>query len=230
MFRSRQFAGANATTLLVYAALGALFFFLMIELQGVLGYGGLAAGAALLPINLLMLVVSSRAGRWGERRGPRVPVALGALVAAAGLALFSRVGDGSGYLRDVLPATLVFGCGLAILVAPLTASVLAAAEEGRTGVASAVNNATARLAGLLAVALIPLATGAAGGADFTGPAFAAAYRQAMWIAAALCAAGGAVAWLTLREGGAALAAPHPCPTHGCVRRRVESGGRSAAAG
>jgi EmrB/QacA subfamily drug resistance transporter len=222
IFRSRQFSGANATTLLVYAALGALFFFLMVQLQGVLGYGGLAAGASLLPINVLMLVLSPRAGRWGERSGARVPITIGALLAAAGLALFSRVGPGAGYVTEVLPATLVFGAGLAVLVAPLTSSVLAVAEEGRAGVASAVNNAAARLAGLLATALIPLATGIGGLDDFAGPAFAAAFRQAMWISAALCAAGGVVAWLTVTECGPISAAPHPSPTHGCAQRRAEA--------
>jgi EmrB/QacA subfamily drug resistance transporter len=222
IFRSRQFSGANATTLLVYAALGALFFFLMIQLQGVLGYGGLAAGASLLPINLLMLALSPRAGRWGERWGARVPITIGALLAAVGLALFSRVGSGAGYATEVLPATLFFGAGLAVLVAPLTSSVLAVAEEGRTGVASAVNNATARLAGLLATSLIPLATGIGGLDDFAGPAFAAAFRQAMWISAALCAAGGVVAWLTVTECGPTSSAPHPSPTHGCARRRAEA--------
>jgi hypothetical protein len=183
----------------------------MIELQGVLGYGGLAAGASLLPINALMLALSPRAGRWGERWGPRVPIAAGSLVAAAGLALFSRVGPGSRYLVDVPPATLVFGAGLGTLIAPLTASVLAVAEEGRTGIASAVNNATARLAGLLATALVPLAVGIAGLESFTGPAFAAGFRRAMWISAALCAAGGVLAWLTVRAGTASGSAPHPSP-------------------
>lgn len=222
IFRSHQFSGANATTLLVYAALGALFFFLMIELQGVLGYKGLAAGASLLPINALMLVLSPRAGRWSERWGPRVPIAAGSLLAAVGLALFSRVGPGSSYLADVLPATLVFGAGLGTLVAPLTASVLAVAEEGRTGVASAVNNATARLAGLLATALVPLATGIAGLDDFTGPAFTAGFERAMWISAALSAAGGGLAWLTVRQGTAAATGPHPSLTQGCPRRRAEA--------
>jgi MFS family permease len=222
MFRSRQFSGANATTLLVYAALGALFFFLMVQLQGVLGYSALAAGASLLPINFLMLMLSPRAGRWGARLGARVPIALGALLAAGGLALFTRVGPGADYLTTILPATVVFGSGLGVLVAPLTAAVLSVAEEGRTGIASAVNNATARVAGLLAVALIPLVTGIAGLADFTGPAFAAAFGQAMWISAALCVLGGGVAWLTVTERSSVAAQPHPSPTHGCAQRRRES--------
>lgn len=226
IFRSRQFSGANAATLLIYAALGALFFFLMIQLQGVLGYSALAAGASLLPINALMLALSPSAGRWGERRGPREPIALGALLAAAGLALFSRVGPDAGYLAGVLPAAVVFGAGLGVLVAPLTASVLAVAEEGRTGVASAVNNATARLAGLLATALIPLAVGIGGLDDFTGAAFAAAFRRAMWISAALSAAGGVVAWLTVSACGPASDAPHPSPVHGCAGRRAAAAGEA----
>jgi EmrB/QacA subfamily drug resistance transporter len=221
MFRSRQFSGANATTLLVYAALGALFFFLMVQLQGVLEYSALAAGASLLPINFLMLVLSPRAGRWGARQGARVPITLGALLAAGGLALFARVGPGADYLTTILPATVVFGSGLGVLVAPLTAAVLSVAEEGRIGIASAVNNATARVAGLLAVALIPLVTGIAGLDDFTGPAFAAAFVQAMWICAALCVLGGVVAWLTVTERSSVAARPHPSPTHGCAQRRRE---------
>ena len=218
MLRSRQFSGANATTLLVYTAIGALFFFLMIELQAVLGYSALAAGAALLPINLLMMTLSRRSGRWGERSGPRTPIAVGALLAAAGLALFSRVGPGSTYVTTVLPATVVFGAGLAVLVAPLTASVLAVSEEGRVGVASAFNNAIARLGGLLATALIPLAAGIGGLDDWSGPAFAAAFRRAMWISVALSGLGGGLAWLTVTRSGPAPAGPHPSPTHGCTVR------------
>jgi hypothetical protein len=219
MFRSRQFSGANATTLLIYAALAALFFFLMVQLQGVLGYSALAAGASLLPINFLMLVLSPRAGRWGMRWGARVPIAIGALLCAAGMALFSRVGPGTGYITGILPATLVFGSGLGVLVAPLTASVLAVAEQGRTGIASAVNNATSRVAGLLATTLVPLITGIGGLADFTGHEFDAAFSHAMWVSAALCAIGGGVAWFTVTERGPVAERPHPHPTHGCAGRR-----------
>jgi EmrB/QacA subfamily drug resistance transporter len=219
IFRSRQFSGANAATLLIYAAIGALFFFLMVQLQAVLGYTSLAAGASLLPINALMLVGSPWAGNWAQRSGPRVPVALGSLLAAAGLALFSRVQAGSAYLTDVLPPTLAFGLGLAILVAPLTTSVLSVAEEGRTGIASAVNNAAARVAGLLAVALIPLVTGIGGLADYSGPAFSAAFGSAMWISAGLCGVAAALAWATIRECPVPIPGPHPSPTHGCPRVR-----------
>jgi EmrB/QacA subfamily drug resistance transporter len=219
MFRSRQFTGANVTTLLVYAALGALFFFLMVQLQSVLGYGALAAGASLLPINALMLLLSPRAGRWAARHGARAPITVGSLLAAGGLALFTRVGAGGDYLTTTLPATLVFGSGLGVLVAPLTAAVLSVADEGRTGIASAVNNATARVAGLLAVAVFPLATGIAGIDDYSGEAFAEAFRQSMWFAAGLCVLGAAVAWRTISEASPSPADPHPAPTHGCSQRR-----------
>ena len=220
MFRSRQFAGANATTLLVYAALGALFFFLMVQLQAVMGYSGLAAGASLLPINVLMLALSPPAGRWAERAGPRVPLAIGAALAGAGLALMSRVGPGSDYGTDLLPAVVVFGSGLGLLVAPLTSAVLAAAESGRTGVASGVNNAIARLAGLLATTLLPLIVGIGGLEDVASPVFVAGFRRAMWIAAGLCVAASGVAWLTVREGAAVAPAPHPSPTQACARHRA----------
>ncbi len=220
LFRDPQFAGANGTTLLIYAALGALFFFLMIQLQSVMGYGALVAGAALLPINLLMLLLSPRAGRWAARSGARVPITVSALVAAAGLALFARLDADSAYLTDVLPAVVVFGLGLSLLVAPLTAAALSVAGEGRTGVASAVNNAAARLAGLLATALVPLLAGVGGLDDYTGAAFTAGFRRAMWISAGLCVAGGAVAWSTVRAAPGVPDSPHPSPTQGCARREV----------
>lgn len=223
IFRSRQFTGANVTTLLVYAALGALFFFLMVQLQSVMGYSGLAAGASLLPINALMLVLSPRAGRWAQRAGPHVLIAAGSVVAGLGMLLFTRLQPGASYAGVVLPAVVLFGAGLGLLVAPLTAAVLAVAEEGRTGVASAVNNATARLAGLLATALVPLAVGIGGLDDISGAAFSAGFRRAMFVGAGLCLAGGVVAWLTVREVGEASPAPHPDPSHGCPRRRAAAG-------
>jgi len=199
VFQSRQFTGTNLATFLVYAALSGLFFLLMLELQNVLGYGALAAGASLLPINLLMLVFSARAGRLAERIGPRLPMAAGAAVAAVGMLLFARVRAGSSYLTVVLPAAIVFGLGLSLLVAPLTAAALAAVGAQRKGLASGLNNAVARLAGLLATASIPLAAGLGGLRDVRGEAFTRGYGRAMWISAALCAAGSLVAWLTVED-------------------------------
>ncbi len=218
VFRSRQFAGANLTTLLVYAALGSLFFLLMPQLQANLGYSALAAGAALLPVNALMLVLSPVFGRLSARIGPRFPMAGGALVAAAGMLLFARVRPGASYAGSVLPAAVVFGLGLSALVAPLTAAVLGALDEEEAGIASGINNAVARLAGLIATAALPLAAGMSGLKYLEGAAFAAGYARAMWISAGLCAAGAAVALVTIRQGRATAPVAHPSLTHGCTPR------------
>ena len=198
VFRSRQFTGANLMTLLVYGALNGLMFLLMPQLQDNLGYSALTAGAALLPVNAIMLAGSPVAGRMAARFGPRLPIAIGALIAGGGMLLFARVQPGASYLTVVLPAAIVFGVGLACMVAPLTAAVLAAVDQREAGVASGINNAAARLAGLLAAAALPLAAGLGGMARLTGPEFAAGFGRAMWICAGLCAAGALVAWLTVQ--------------------------------
>lgn len=197
IFRSRQFSGANATTLAVYAALGGAFFLLIIELQVVLGYSALEAGAALLPVTLLMLGLSTRAGALAQRVGPRLPMTIGPLGVAAGLVLWSGVDEGSTYFGGVLPGAIVFGLGLSLTVAPLTATIMASADFALLGVASGVNNAIARLAGLLAVAVLPLVVGldAAGAAP---SAFDAGVDDAMLVAAGLAVVGGAVAFATVR--------------------------------
>jgi predicted MFS family arabinose efflux permease len=206
VFRSRQFTGANLTTLLAYAALGGLFFLLMPQLQSNLGYSALAAGASLLPINVLSLLISPISGRVAGRIGPRWPMTAGTLVMALGMVLFTRVGPGAMYLATVFPAAAVFGLGLATMVAPLTAAVLAAVPEGEAGVASAVNNAAARLAGLLGAAALPLAAGLGGMTSLEGSTYTAGFTRAMWICAGLCLAGGVVALLTVREGSMAASA------------------------
>ncbi|HEX3274110.1 MAG TPA: MFS transporter [Gemmatimonadales bacterium] len=201
VFRSRQFTGANLTTLLVYIALNGLFFLLMPQLQLTMGYRALTAGAALLPVNLLMLVLSPIAGRVATRTGPRLPIALGSLIAGGAMLLFARIGPGASYLSHVLPAALVFGVGLAVLVAPLTRAVLAAAGQRDAGMASAINSAVARFAGLLAAAALPLAAGLGGLHELEGPAFAAGYVRAMLICAGLCAAGALIALVTVGGKG-----------------------------
>jgi len=198
VFRSRQFTGANVMTLLIYAALNGLLFLLMPQIQNNLGYTALTAGAALLPASAVMLALSPVAGRVAGRIGPRLPMAIGALVAAGAMLLFSRVGPGASYLGVVLPAAVVFGLGLGTLVAPLTAAVLGAVDEHEAGVASGINNAAARLAGLLAAAALPLAAGIGGTARLDGPEFGAGYVRAMWICAGLCAAGSVIALLTMQ--------------------------------
>jgi len=197
VFRSRQFTGANLMTLLVYGALNGLMFLLMPQLQDNLGYDALTAGAALLPVNVIMLTLSPLAGRMATRIGARWPMVVGALTAAAAMALFARVQPGASYLGAVLPAAIVFGLGLACMVAPLTAAVLAAVDQQEAGVASAINNAAARLAGLFAGAGLPLAAGMGGMTRLEGPAFAAGYARAMWICAGLCVGGALVALFTI---------------------------------
>jgi EmrB/QacA subfamily drug resistance transporter len=197
LFRSRTFAVANLVTLVVYAALTGVFFLLAVVLQQSLGYSPLAAGAALIPITLIMLSLSSRAGALAQRIGPRLPMSAGPLIVAAGLLAMVRIGPGAGYGTDVLPAVTVLGLGLALTVAPLTATVLAAVDASRAGVASGVNNAVARVGGLLAVAVLPLAAGI-DQADYASPsALAAGFHRAVVIAAILAAAGGAMAWAGL---------------------------------
>jgi EmrB/QacA subfamily drug resistance transporter len=209
LFRSRQFSGANGTTLAVYAALGGAFFLLVIELQIVLGYSALEAGSALLPVTLLMLALSARAGALAQRIGPRLPMTIGPLGVAAGLLLFARVDEGTSYATTVLPGAIVFGLGLALTVAPLTATIMASADAAHLGVASGVNNAVARLAGLLAVAVLPLAVGL----DTAGSptALDAGVDRAMLVCAALAAIGGAVALLTVRT---AVETTHPTQAAG----------------
>ena len=193
IFHSRQFVGVNIVTLLVYAALNGLFFLLMVQLQTGLGYSATAAGSSLLPINALMLILSPLSGRLAHRVGPRAPMVAGAGIAAAGMLLFARVEQGAPYVTTVLPATIVFGTGLALFVAPLTTVALSALGESATGLASGVNNAVARLAGLVATALVPLAAGLGGAMSLSGSTLATGFVHAMWICAGLCALGAFVA-------------------------------------
>lgn len=199
LFRSRQFSAANAMTLLVYGALGGMGFFLVLQLQTVLGYTPLQAGIATLPMTVVMFLLASRGGALAARIGPRIPMSLGPLVCAAGLALISQIDADSTYWLGVLPGVLVFSLGLALLVAPLTATVLAAAPDRNAGIASGVNNAVARAGSLLAVAALPTLVGLSG-ADYEQPAmFAAGFEQAMWICVGLLVAGGVVSWLLIRN-------------------------------
>lgn len=199
LFGSRQFSAANAMTLLVYAALGAMLFFLVLQLQTTVGYGPLRAGIATLPVTVVMLLLAARGGALAARIGPRLPMSLGPVMCAAGIALLAGLGAGSGYWLDVFPGVTVFSLGLALLVAPLTATVLASAPDRYAGIASGVNNALARSGSLLAVAALPFLVGL-GGDDYDKPeVFTAGYERAMWISAALLVMGGAVAFALIRN-------------------------------
>lgn len=169
LFRNPIFSAANAVTLLIYGALSVVFFLLVLQLQTVAGFSPLAAGTSLLPLTVIMLLFSARSGALAGRIGPRLPMTVGPLVSACGLLLLLRIGPGATWLADVLPAMVVFGAGLTLTVSPLTATVLDAAPDRFAGSASGVNNAVARAAGLLTVAIIPGLAGIAG-ADYAEPA------------------------------------------------------------
>ena len=185
VFASRQFNAVNVITFVIYGALGGTLFLLVLQLQVVSGYSALAAGISLLPLTLLMLVLSSRAGALAQRVGPRWLMTVGCVLCAAGLLLAVRIGPNASYLLDVFPVVVLFGLGLSAVVAPLTATVLASADVRHAGVASGVNNAVARAAGLLAVAGLPLAVGLTGDAYRIPPAMNSGFHKAMVICAAL---------------------------------------------
>jgi MFS family permease len=196
LFRSPQFTGTNLTTLAVYAGLGGVMFLLVIQLQEGLGYSALEAGAALVPFTGLMLVVSPSAGSLSQRIGPRIPLTVGPLIAASGIALLAQVTPGDSYVTGVLPGVLVLGLGMSVTVAPLTSAVLASVDDDMSGTASGVNNAVARLAGLVAVAVLP---GLAGiGPDFSG-GLGDGYQVALLIGAATTALGALAAVLLVRD-------------------------------
>ncbi|HEY2042487.1 MAG TPA: DHA2 family efflux MFS transporter permease subunit [Jatrophihabitans sp.] len=216
IFANRQFTAANLVTFVVYAALGGVFFLLVVDLQVVAGFSPLLAGTALLPVTVIMLMLSARAGALAGRIGPRLPMTVGPLVAAAGLLLLLRIGRNASYLTDVLPAATVFGLGLSLIVAPLTTTVLAAAETRHAGVASGVNNAVARAAGLLAVAVLPVVAGISGD-DYQRPdTFGHGFRIAISISAALLVVGGLISAVSIRN-------PKPGPRRALPDRRSYCG-------
>ncbi len=199
LFSSVQFTSANIVTFAVYAALGGALFLLPIQLIQVSGYTALQAGISLLPVTVIMLLLSARSGALAAKIGPRLQMTLGPLVIAAGLALFGRIGPSGDYLTEVLPAVVVFGFGLAINVAPLTSTVLAAAPAENAGAASAINNDVARAGSLIAVAVLPAAAGLTGTAYLHPDTFSAGFRMASFISAGLCVLGGVLAAVTIRN-------------------------------
>jgi EmrB/QacA subfamily drug resistance transporter len=197
IFRSRQFSAANGVTFVVYAALGGFFFLLVSFLQISLGYTPIEAGAASLPVTLLMLLFSARSGALAQRIGARVPLTVGPLVIALGLLLMTQISPGDSYLTTILPAIVVFGLGLTLVVAPVTATVLAAADTRHSGVASGVNNAVARVAGLLAVAVLPVVAGLTGDSFYDPAKMTDGFHVGMVVCAILAAIGGILAWFTI---------------------------------
>jgi EmrB/QacA subfamily drug resistance transporter len=199
LFKSREFSSANVVTFIVYAALGGALFLLPIQLEQVAHYSPLQAGISLLPVTVIMLLLSARSGALAARIGPRLQMTAGPLVIAIGLALLARVGSSGSYVAEVLPAVLVFGFGLAINVAPLTATVLSAVPAEHAGAASAINNDVARAASLIAVAVLPAAAGLTGASYLHPTAFSAGFHTAMFLSAGLCLCGAVLAGLTIKN-------------------------------
>lgn len=198
LFRNHVFAAVNVVTLIMYAAMGVVFFLLVVQLQVVSGFSPTQAGLSMLPTTILMLLLSARAGEIAKRIGPRLPMTGGILVAGLGFIWMSTIGPNASYLLQVLPAVTIFGLGLSFAVAPLTATVLATADERYAGTASGVNNAVARTGSLLAVAAIPPLVGLVGDA-FQDPAqFNAGFHSAMVISAAMMAVASLITFFTIR--------------------------------
>jgi EmrB/QacA subfamily drug resistance transporter len=212
LFARRNFSIANVETLAMYAGLAILFFFLIIFLQEVAGYSALRSGLTTLPVTAVMFALSRRFGALADRRGPRLFMATGPLIAAAGILLLLRTGMHTSYVSDLLPALLLFSIGLSMTVAPLTATVLADADESDAGIASAVNNAVARVAGLIGVSVV----GVVIASTLVGDTFAAntesvrAFHEVVAICAALVAGGGLAGALGIANPRRAVEAER-CP-------------------
>ncbi|MEV7608431.1 MFS transporter [Microbacterium sp. NPDC089320] len=194
LFRVRDFAWGNVATLFVYAALSLNGFVVGVYLQQGAGLSATAAGLASLPMTILMILVSSRAGAWAGRFGPRIFMTVGPLIMAVGALMLLWVSEDFSYWSQVLPAMIVLGLGLSLTVAPLTSAILGAIDESRSGIASAVNNAVSRVAGLLVVAMISTIIG--GTLDLAG------FHNAAWVTAALLVLGGVVSWIGIRRNPA----------------------------
>jgi len=209
LFSVRQFTAANLVTFAVYGALAGGLFLLPVELQLVSGFSPLEAGSALLPLTAVMLLLSARGGALAQRIGPRWPMTIGPIITGIGIALFAGLRAHSSYFGGVFPAVLVFSLGLAVSVAPLTSAVLAAAPDHQTGVASAVNNAIGRGAGLLAVAVLPALAGITPAAYADPVLLLAGFHRAVLIAGALCALGGVMAFFTISDDCRPISAAPP---------------------
>jgi len=197
LFRNRTFTVVNLQTVLIYAALGVSFFLVSYQLQVAAGWSATEAGLALIPATTLMLLLSPSSGELAQRIGPRMQLTVGPLLAAAGLLLLSRISEDPSWISDVFPGAVVFGLGLVTFVAPLTATVMAAADPDHVSVASGVNNAIARAAGLTALAVIPVISGLTAAAD--PAAVTHAFRVALVITACVAAASAPLALFGLER-------------------------------
>ena len=238
LFKRRNFSAGNIETFSMYAGLAVLFFFLVLFLQQIGGYTPLQSGLATLPVTVIMFVLSRRFGALADRFGPRFFMGAGPLVAACGLLLFQRIGTSVDYVSEVLPGLLVFALGLSMTVAPLTAAVLAGAETSQAGIASGVNNAIARVAGLLGTAAVGAAVAGSFGSSLDehlqgvtlGPAARAAVAQAKRLPLGRpdvhgLASAQASALTTRRRAGLAAQLPSRHGDRRPARRRRRHGGR-----
>jgi MFS family permease len=157
LFRSRKFSGSNAMTFAMYGALAGFMFALVIYMQTKLGYSAIKAGVSLLPVSIVLLLFSSRVGRLSSKLGPRYFLTLGPLIASLAMVSLINYKSGNSYLWFLLPRVLLFSIGLVLLVAPLTTTVMTSVEESSSGIASGINNAVSRIAGLVVIALLGLA-------------------------------------------------------------------------
>ena len=221
LFANPVFSAANVATLLIYGPLSVVFLVLVLQLQTVAGFSPVAAGTALLPLTVIMFLFSARVGALAGRIGPRLPMTIGPLVSACGLLLLLRVGPDASWFTDVLPAMIVFGAGMTLTVSPLTATVLDAAPDRFAGSASGVNNAVARAAGLLAVAIIPGIAGIEGGSYNDPTALDAGFRTSVLISAGLVVAAAIVSFVFIRRPRAAPA-PERVRVEDCFRCEVNA--------
>lgn len=208
LYRIRNFGWGNLTTFFVYGALGLNSFVIGVYLQQGAGLPATLAGLASLPISILMTVGSSWAGSLAGRWGPRIFMTIGPIIMAVASLLMLMVGDPFSYWTQLLPGILLFGVGLVITVSPLTAAILGSVASSHSGIASAVNNAVARIAGLLAIAMLGVITG--GALDLAG------FHRSLWVIAALLALGGIVSWIGIRR-------PVPVTPEGVEARPAPTG-------
>jgi EmrB/QacA subfamily drug resistance transporter len=209
LFASRQFDAINVTTVLFYGALTAASYLLIIELELKLGYTATQAGAALIPVTVVFLVLAPLSGALVSRVGPRWPMAVGIMLVAGSQVWLAQLHHDSRYWGAILPAALVRGAGLGLVVTPLTAAVLAAVGDADLGEASAINDAAARIGGVIAVALVPVLIGVGAGTSLT-EALTNGYEPAMIVIGGLCVAAAVVTWLFVsdeRTDAPQLAAP-----------------------
>ncbi|GLZ32808.1 MFS transporter [Lentzea sp. NBRC 105346] len=222
LFRDRTFVLSNGLTFLMYGALGAVMWLLVLQLQVSAGYSPTAAGLASVPITIIMLLTSAQSGRLAQKYGPRAQLVIGPMLVGAGMLLLRNAVPGSSYLTDVLPGVLVFGVGLAAVVAPVTATVLAAAPDRHAGIASGVNNAVARTGSLLAVAVLPSVVGLTGDRYSDPAALTSSWQMALVLCAIAAAAGGLMALGVDNKVLDVPAEPDECPHTGeCMHLGVE---------